>query len=343
MITIAEAISDLLFIHETVVLPGLGTFVKKPVAAVVDTETDRFAPPSCTLEFDASLREENDLLARYLTENCGIGYEEATRMITSFVENCFNTFKTGKGYELDGVGTLTCNANGDFSFKQDGTANYNSDAFGLSAFTVSPVERAKTEGENKVAIEEEQRMENTPVTVDEEAVHEDEPDNRKRHAGWYWAALAACLLIGVFFGLRQFGLFDKGEVKPVDPVEQTQTPAVTQHVGSTGEQTFSRDSVEIVQQDAVPTVLTPSSVALTKEVPVSEYRVVAGCYDREENAVWFTGLLRGVGFSEAFYEKHGARWFVSFAHYSTYNEALEALKEIRNKNYQVWIQVPPEQ
>ena len=33
MISIAEAISDLLFVRDTVVVPGLGAFVKKAVSA----------------------------------------------------------------------------------------------------------------------------------------------------------------------------------------------------------------------------------------------------------------------------------------------------------------------
>ena len=36
MISIAEAISDLLFVRDTVVVPGLGAFVRKPRSAKVD-------------------------------------------------------------------------------------------------------------------------------------------------------------------------------------------------------------------------------------------------------------------------------------------------------------------
>jgi len=87
-----------------------------------------------------------------------------------------------------------------------------------------------------------------------------------------------------------------------------------------------------------------ASFTLTREVPVTQYRVVGGCYDREENAVWFANILYGVGFKEAFYERHGERWFVVFAPYATYDEALEALMNIRtNTTYQAWIQVPQEQ
>ena len=62
MISIAEAISDLLFVRDTVVVPGLGAFVKKPVSATVNPVANYFATPSSELSFDANLREDNDLV-----------------------------------------------------------------------------------------------------------------------------------------------------------------------------------------------------------------------------------------------------------------------------------------
>ena len=52
MISIAEAISDLLFARDTVVVPGLGAFVKKPTSAQVNPVANYFAMPSCEVVFD---------------------------------------------------------------------------------------------------------------------------------------------------------------------------------------------------------------------------------------------------------------------------------------------------
>ena len=46
MITIVEAISELLFVRDTVVVPGLGAFLKKPVSAKVNPVANHFAMPS---------------------------------------------------------------------------------------------------------------------------------------------------------------------------------------------------------------------------------------------------------------------------------------------------------
>ncbi|MDR9825057.1 hypothetical protein RCJ22_05470, partial [Vibrio sp. FNV 38] len=65
MISIAEAISDLLFVRDTVVVPGLGAFVKKAVSAKVNPVANYFAMPSSVLEFDPNLREDNELVVKY--------------------------------------------------------------------------------------------------------------------------------------------------------------------------------------------------------------------------------------------------------------------------------------
>ena len=52
MTTIIEAISDLLFVRDTVVVPGLGAFIKKPVSAKVNPVANYFSMPSSEITFD---------------------------------------------------------------------------------------------------------------------------------------------------------------------------------------------------------------------------------------------------------------------------------------------------
>ena len=77
MISIIEAISDLLFIRDTVVVPGLGAFVKKPTSAKVNPVANYFSTPSCDVDFDANLREDNDLIVNYMAEENNISKQEA--------------------------------------------------------------------------------------------------------------------------------------------------------------------------------------------------------------------------------------------------------------------------
>ena len=293
MISVAEAISGLLFVRDTVVVPGLGAFVKKPVSAQVDTETNSFTMPSSIVEFDANLREDNDLVVRYLSEKNEVSEDEAKKSLVSFVSDCFNTLKTKKKVVLM---------------------------------------RFKSKEEIKVEIEQQQRDKNTLVTVDEWAVHEEDGHTPRNWAAWYWILLVAFVLVGVFFGLYHFDVIHFGKTENQTLTEEYSKPDVVQAVPQDGQSVPQPESDSTVHN------------TLTNVVPASEYRVVAGCYDQEENAVWFTNVLKNAGFTNAFYEKRGLRWFVSFDHYATYEESLDALMDIReNTKYQAWVLVPQEQ
>ena len=211
MISIAEAISDLLYVRDTVVVPGLGAFIKKPVPAKVNPVANHFAMPNSNVEFDPNLREDNDLVVNYLSEKNEIPTEEAQRLLAMFVSDCFNNLKAGKKLTLNGIGILYYDWANDLVLEPDKTINYNSDAFGLSDFTLEPVLRNKTKAEIKEEIEKQQKDKNTPVTVDERAVHEhdnedDEDDDYGPGLGWLWILLGLMLAAGVVFGLHKFGI-----------------------------------------------------------------------------------------------------------------------------------------
>ena len=190
MISIAEAISDLLFVRDTVVVPGLGAFVRKPCSAQVDLETNRFSMPSSEISFDAGLREDNDVIIKYLVDEIGISENEAKRMIFHFVSDCFNSMKSGQKVQLKDIG-----------FEQDPAANYNTDAFGLSDFALEPVANEPVEEEH---IEE---TASAPTSAENEAPVEEKHDEREtRELGkGVWAFLFALLLI--MSGLLYFKVY----------------------------------------------------------------------------------------------------------------------------------------
>ena len=69
MITIADAISELLFDHDVVVVPGFGAFVVKQTPAKVNVITNHFSSPGAEVVFDAKICEENN--SRYGTQSFG--------------------------------------------------------------------------------------------------------------------------------------------------------------------------------------------------------------------------------------------------------------------------------
>lgn len=350
MISIAEAISDLLFVRDTVVVPGLGAFVKKSVAAKVNPVANYFAMPSSLIEFDPNLREDNDLVVNYIAEKNDVPEDEARRLLAMFVSDCFNSLKAGKKVVLNQIGTLYNDWAGDLAFESDKAVNYNADAFGLCDFTPEPVLRSKTKEEIKEEIERQQKDKNTPVTVDEKEVHkndegQEDDDTPRRGLGWLWILLGLLLAAAVVFGLHYFKVIDLTKLihgKPnraIDIKSGAYTlPTYTMdwdEVLKNYMETWKPAEPEVIENtDAqVPTVQTPAEAK-----PEATLRLIAGCFDLEENAANMVNTLKSKGYTDAFYEPHYKQWYVSIGRYTTMEEASAALREVRAKGeYKVWI------
>ena len=337
MITIAEAISDLLFVRDTVVVPGLGAFVKNPVSAKVNPVANYFAMPSSEITFDANLREDNDLVINYISEKNEIPEDEARRLLTMFVSDCFNSLRAGKKVVLKDIGTLSYDWADDLVFESSDTLNYNADAFGLSDFSPIPVVQSKSKDEIKAEIEKQQKDKNTPMTVDEQAVHEEE-EEPERGLGWLWILLALLLLVGIGFGLQYFKVVDfsqwlEHKEKPTEYEPWTVTFPAEVQVWKTEQVVPEVVKNDTLTQPVVEIVQEPEPVK-----PEANIRIIAGCFAQEENAERLANGLRDKGYQYAFIEKRGSKWFVAYGRYATEAEADAALHEIRAKwNDKAWI------
>jgi hypothetical protein len=305
MISIVEAISDLLYVRETVVVPGLGAFVKKPVSAKVNPVANYFAMPSSEIVFDANLREDNDLVVNYIVEKFEVSKDEARRELALFVSDCFNSLKQGERVLLNQIGTLYYDGENDLVFKQDDSANYNADAFGLCDFTPEPVLQTKSKEEIRAEIEQQQKEKNTPVTVDEDAVHQKEDKGKGKGKWWIVAVAAGVLLFTVFhFDMIHLGF----DAKKENSTLVSQQPK---------------------EENPVSLELPNDTIKIEEVVVTDTFRIIAGCYDREEFAEKIVYSLQTKGFEQAFKLKRGDRWFVAYGWYPTEEEAVAVLREIR--------------
>ena len=313
MISVVEAISDLLFVRDTVVVPGMGAFIKRPTSAKVNPVANYFSAPACDMEFNANLREDNDLIVNYMVERGKVSPNEAKKQLVMFVSECFNNLKQGKKVELTRIGTLSYDWDNNLVFVQDKSVNYNADAFGLCDFTPQPVIQSKSKDEIKAEIDQQQKEKNTPVTVDEEAVHQDEGQGRARKKG-RWIAVAAAVVL--LFGLFYFN---------VDRLDLGLNPKDSATNASLSQQASAEKNEEVLVQNDLP-------LDTIEPVVIDSFRIIAGCYDREEFAQRIVNSLQTKGFEHAYKEKRGERWYVAYGWYPTEEEAVNVLREIRESD-----------
>ena len=320
MISIAEAISDLLFVRDTVVVPGLGAFVRNPQPAKVDLESNTFSMPSSQISFDAGVREENDIIVRYLVDNFKISENEAKRLLFHFVSDSFNNLKSGNKVVLKDIGTLSFGPNNEIVFEQNETANYNTDSFGLYDFKMDPVIRKEAEGKTEQKSAEEEApgiAEEKDETEKESEFKEEEPVEIGKGV---WAFMIGLILI--MSALLYFKVYMHKDDYMKQPAEMMTEEEGDVPVDSRiTEEMIGNMMGQIIREE----LGTPTVNAVSKDT----IQIIAGCYDKEDFAQRVVISLKNKGYPNAFMEKHGERWFVAYDRYHTEEDARQALKEIR--------------
>lgn len=136
-------LSELLQQQTSVGINDLGTFYKKKIAGRYDREKQSFLPPGYTLQFTATLKEEN-LLPDFIAAKRNISKESAEYYIAQFVEGTNKKLELDHEAELENIGRLFYTEHEGLSFEPSNNINYGSEFFGLpNVAEVQPVEEVK--------------------------------------------------------------------------------------------------------------------------------------------------------------------------------------------------------
>lgn len=138
---ISQHISDLLFKHECVIVPGFGGFVSNYQSAKIHPVQHSFQPPSKSILFNKELDKNDGLLANRIVVTEGISYDEAMEKIREFSADATHTINQGKEIILQHIGTLSTDVEGNICFEQDTKINYLTDVYGMSQIVSPAVKR----------------------------------------------------------------------------------------------------------------------------------------------------------------------------------------------------------
>lgn len=367
--TVAQALSELLYEHDAVTVPGLGTFLCDYESAKVNVITNHFERPSATVVFDGQQREENDVLVRHLMASDGCTEEEARQQVTRFVADCFAELKAGREVTLPGIGTLCPDAERAVGFVAE-ASNYNGDAFGLTDFDPEPVFGGTPAVDWRAQVARQLKDQNTPMTVDAKAVHEEDYGDELRFArhrrrrviaGGLTALLlvVAVVLLLYFMEVIHFDL-------PVRPHSPATPPVATQRVPvpdsamqallvryepmpAASEETVAETTVDSTPETPVtqPTtsVTQPEAPAPTASgsdiLPIAEmqpFAIIAGCFSQQANAENYLQPIQEQGYPKAFLMQKNGMYYVCYGQYATLDDAKAAHADIlANVNKKAWI------
>lgn len=134
VIELQRHIEVLLLENKCVIVPDFGGFIAHEMPARYDEEDRLFLPPLLTLGFNPQLKMNDSLLAQSYAEALDISLPEAMRHIEAEVEELKALLNEQGEYELDNLGTLTVNHEGNYEFQPCEAGILAPELYGLSSF-----------------------------------------------------------------------------------------------------------------------------------------------------------------------------------------------------------------
>lgn len=128
---VASAILSLLHEHDCVIVPALGAFITRRVAAAYDERRGLMLPPSKEVAFNADIRHSDGILADYLAQADGEDYTAAMRRVEAFAADVSRRAAAGDVVLLPRLGSLSI-VEGRMVFEPAHGLNVLVESYGLS-------------------------------------------------------------------------------------------------------------------------------------------------------------------------------------------------------------------
>lgn len=346
---ITRHISDLLYHHECVIVPGLGGFIKAYKPAQI-LKTHEFFPPSATIAFNSGLSVNDGILANYIAAVENTSFREALYEIKQWVDKSNSALKQGDRIILEGIGDLFLNASGKIEFIPSMQINFNVDSFGLPVFFAKAV------------------TEKTLVVPEIQPTKKNSKDVRLRRLipeTLKWAAVLAPFIGFALWGSLNSNFADNyihnytgmyswirstpgktaaikvPEFKNIDGT----TPSITDHSQL---EFFSRKNISFSPGVVSYTELAKSKVTIADSFEIvtpeatsfdRSFHIVGGAFRDESNALKFIAMLQQQGYPASIVDTTpGGLYIVSMKGFNSYTEAVDQLNVIIKAGFSAsWI------
>ena len=314
---IEQYISQLLYRHQCVTVPGFGAFLTEIQSAHLHENTNSFYPPKKVISFNFHLKNNDGLLANHIAQIEKSSYGSAVDSIESEVLIWNSILQVNEKFTLKNIGELHLNSEKNIVFTPIENTNYLKESFGLNSFVSPAIKREQIVHHIETAVKVDL------PTFEAETTIQLPPEVR---SGRPYLRYAAILILGLgIAGTVGYKIYENQVKKETLLVE---TAVQKQVQNKIQEATFLLES-------PIPTV------TLTVSEEKMLYHVVAGAFRSEENAQNIYADLLKSGFKA---RRIGPNKYgllpVLYGSYATYQEAQNAMLEIQKANNpDAWLMV----
>ena len=300
--TISTYISDLLFLHDCVIVPKFGGFVGNNTSAVLNETTGVISPPSKEILFNPNLQTNDGLLVNHIAISEQITNEEAKRNLEEYVSTIKEKLQSIRTYRIEKVGLLSIGIDGNILFLQDSFTNYNLNSFGLKSQQTKKVDIIN----KKIEL----------VTA---------PISTKKGRNRAWRAAAILLPI---IGLSLISITQEKKINNIYSQMANFNPfSISENL----------ENIDIQTED----VITIPKVEIIEEENIiieKNFHLIAGAFGKKSNAEKLVKKLQSENYNSSIVgTTRGGLIRVSFDSFETKEEANLALDILKSENKSAWI------
>ena len=310
--TVEHYISELLFLHDCVILPDFGGFVGNLQSAKLNKTTGVLSPPSKQILFNASLKTNDGLLITHISNQEGITQEVAKNEVENYATKIIKKLTESKVLRLDKIGLLSLGREGNIIFLQDSISNYSLDSFGMKATY------------NKAIVRETISQEKISSTIKNIRIQSNNPK----------VFLRAAAVIIPLIALSYISITQQDKINNV----YTQMASLNPFENSL----ITEPMTEVIPEVKIEVKLTPILEVIEEEVvPIitlqkTTYYIIAGAFADKKNANKMLEKLKKWNYNTKLVPG-GSLLRVSYSSFTNKTEALIALHEIKQENSAAWL------
>jgi len=310
--TVENYISELLFLHDCIIIPNFGGFVGNPQSAKLNKTTGILSPPSKQILFNANLKTNDGLLITHISNHEGITQEVAKNEVENYATKIANKLTKSKVLRIDKIGLFTLGREGNIIFLQDSINNYSLDSFGMKATHNKAVVRG-TIIEEKVA-----------TTIQTIRTQSNNPK----------AFLRAAAVIIPLIALSYISITQQDKINNM----YTQMASLNPFENSIITEPITEITPELkIEIKATPvTEIIEEEIAQITKLQKTTYYIIAGAFSEKNNANKMLAKLKKWNYNTELIPA-GNLLRVSYNSFTNKSDALIALQEIKQENSAAWL------
>ena len=323
---VAEYIRTLLYEHDYVTVPNFGAFIANYMPSSFNDISGSLMPPQKRIAFNEILKQDDGLLATYISRRESVTIDEAKRTIQNFVSEIKVSLANDKSFHFDRIGDFSLNEENNLVFDPDRRNNFFSESFGFDSLFPRKVEKQSY------------TLSQTFDADDEEMiVHNDSFSTTGTHSKWTYVLyslpvllLTSGLFIVLFSNPKSGDSAAKSSFNPLDyipkreesvkkteadiqaksseyeivkpvfdkkEVEEVKTPEVTSVPATTVEVKNKEVVAETKKVERLPEVAKSTETKSTIIHTEKRYLIVSGIFKSKENVEKLSANLLKNGFS----------------------------------------------